>query len=235
MHRRRNGIIAIISAICSIALIYAVYQLQLKQIDLQKTTTVVVPSRFIPAGTMLEQDMLKRVPIYTSALHSDMVTHLEAIVGMETLMPLGEAEPVLQWKIGSFQLLPGRLQATFQIPRDYILSISDGIRAGDLVRIYVSDLTGSSKRLFDEDIRVASVKTASNTEVEDSSASHILSKVRNNHEHIYASRRDANAPIEHINLNLTEEQWLLIDRQCMDGTAKLVIAFTSSSMVDASS
>jgi hypothetical protein len=48
---------------------------------------------------------------------------------------------------------------------------------------------------------------------------------------MYASRREDNAPIDHINLNLTEQEWLQLDFACKTKQAKLVIAFTSSSII----
>ncbi len=232
MVRKKNAWIAIVSALCSGLLLYGIYQVQLKQIELQKTTGVIVPSKFIDAGTLLTKDMLEVKQIYISGLHPEMVTELATLVGQETLVPLGQDEPVLAWKVSRFQLMPSASQATFQIPKDYILSIADGIRAGDQVNLYVSDALGSSNKLFNESITVAAVKTASGTEVQDNESSHLLSKVRNNQEQIYASRRDANAPIETINLNLSEQQWLDIDRLCKNGEAKLVIAFASSIQLD---
>src|SRR5690606_19853505 len=123
--------------------------------------------------------------------------------------------------------LPNGGQSTFQIPKEYIRSISSGIRAGDRVVLYASGGAAASGRLFDEEVVVASVKSAANTEIVDTGPAS-LSRTPGNRESMASSRRDANAPIDHINLNLTEEQWLAIDRVCGTDGGKLVIAFAGT-------
>ena len=63
------------------------------------------------------------------------------------MIPLGTQEPILKWKVNRYHLLPNEQQATFQIPKEYVLTVSNGIRAGDRVRMYVSGMDGSSRRL----------------------------------------------------------------------------------------
>lgn len=229
MNRKRNLGIGIGAAILSFLLVYGVYIFQLKQIEFQKTTQVVVPKSFIATGTLLTQDLVKFKTIVIGAKQADMLSDLNTIIGKETLMPLGSGEPILQWKLGTFHLLPKPNQSTFQIPKDYILSISNGIRAGDQVNMYVSADEGSTK-LFNHKILVASVKNSANVEVDNPKNPHVLSKMKNDQELMYMSRREANGAIEQINLNLTEEEWLLIDQTCKRKKSKLVIAFTSESM-----
>lgn len=47
---------------------------------------------------------------------------------------------------------------------------------------------------------------------------------------MYTSRLEANGAIDQINLNLTENEWLQIDQLCSAKKAKLVIAFSSTSI-----
>lgn len=219
--------ISLVSAMVSCVLIYAVYVLQLKQIDLQKSTRVVVPSQFIDAGRMITADMVEYKSIWLASYDERMFESAADVIGKEAAIALGKAEPILDWKLNKFSLMPGEKQATFQIPKEYILSISNGIRAGDRVLLYLSgeEAAVGSKKLFEEEVVVASVKTASNTEVDDLQHPSLISKLSDDAEQLYTSRRNANAMIDHINLNLTEEQWLTIDRLCRPGQTKLVIAF----------
>jgi hypothetical protein len=228
MNRRKNLIISVVSAILAGIVVYGIHILLIRQIELQQTIEVVVPNQFIDAGTLLTEDMLTFRPVLTAAYDESMFTKKEQVAGQETMVPLGENEPILSWKIDRLHLMPDRQQATFQIPESYILSISNGIRAGDKVHIYVSGAENGPHRLFSEPVTVASVKTASNVEIDDPVNSTLLSKARGDMEKAYASRRNANGAIEQINLNLTEEQWLAIDRICRSEQAKLVIAYTSS-------
>ncbi|KIL36888.1 flagellar basal body P-ring biosynthesis protein FlgA [Cohnella kolymensis] len=230
MNRRRQITISISAAVISGLLVYGVYLLQLRQIKLQQTIDVVAPKQFIETGTILSKDHLKVIQLPGRAVTPDMVRNLTETVGMETSVPLGGNEPLLKWKVDKYRLLPRTGESTFQIPREYVKSISNGIRAGDEIAVYLSDEAVPSKRLFADPIRVAGVKTAANLEIDNPKNPNLLSLANNDKEGMYASRRDANGTIDSINLNLTEEQWLLMDSACKGGTAKLVIAYQTSAI-----
>lgn len=230
MNRKRSLLISLTAALLAGALVYGVYVLQLKQVELQQTVSVIVPRKFIPSGTMITADMVERVPIVAGAFLENMATDPSDIIGAEAAVPLGTREPILLWKVDRFHLLPSRTQSTFQIPKDYILSLSNGIRAGDQVEIYISGSEGESRKLFEHEVMVASVKSSSNVEVDNPKNPNLLSKINSDTEQMYASRREANGTIDQINLNLTGEEWLAIDRMCKTKKTKLVIALTSSSM-----
>lgn len=234
LNRRRSLLIGLVSAVLAAMLVYGVYVLQVNQVELQQTVQVAVPKDFIRAGVQIREEMVELRSIQKGSFTSGMLSHLDEIIGLETLIPLGKEEPILKWKVNRYHLLPNELQATFQIPKEYVLSVSNGIRAGDRVRLYVSGADGFSRRLFDEkEIKVASVKSSTNVEVDNPKNPNLLSKVEGDQEKMYASRLEANGVIDHINLNLTENEWLEIDRLCSSKKAKLVIAFSSSSIMKA--
>ena len=230
MNRRKQATISLTAAVLSGALVYGVYQLQIRQIELQETAEVVVPKQFIPTGTRLDETLLAMKPLPLSVVTPEMMTSMSEAVGMETSMPLGGEEPLLRWKVDKYRLLPKEGQSTFQIPREYVKSISNGIRAGDEVFVYLSDEKTVSRKLFPEAISVAGVKTAANLEIDDPKSSNLMSMANDDKEGMYASRRDANGTIDAINLNLTDAQWLELDSACKGGTAKLIIAFQASSI-----
>lgn len=207
-------------------LVYGVYVLQLKQIEWQETVRVVAPRDFIPSGTLMDAGMLEYRPVLKGAVQPEMILDLSEAVGAEPLVPLGKGEPILGWKLDKLRLMPARNQSTFQIPKEYILSVSSGIRAGDRVRVYVSSGEGESRRLLAGDIVVASVKSANNVEVDNPRSANWASALQDDRDKMYASRREANGAIDQINLNLTEEEWLLIDQACKGKKSRLVIALT---------
>ena len=231
MNRRRSLLISAAAALLSALLVYGVYVLQVKQVVLQQTVNVVVPKDFIRAGTVIQAESVEMKPVLKGTFNENMMTDLREVVGQETLVPLGTNEPLLRWKVNKFHLLPGEKQATFQIPKEYLLSISNGIRAGDQVRLYASSSEGGSRRLFPKEITVASVKSSSNVEVDNPKNSNLLSRTSGDAEKMYLSRLEANGPIDQINLNLTEEEWLTIDALCSSKKTKLVIAFSSASIL----
>lgn len=228
MTRRRNLGYSLAAAVLALLLVYGVYMILIRQVELQQTMRVVAPKDFIPAGTRIEEEMLELRTMVRSGVRQGMMETLESAVGKWTLVPLGTHEPILDWKIDRFSLLPVPGQATFPVPKEYVLSISGGIRAGDQVAVYASGKTGTV-RLLDGEVTVASVKSSANTEVDDPKEPSIIAKVNNDKEKLYASRRDANGRAEQINLNLTEAQWRLIDEACGTKQNKLVIAFLSAS------
>ncbi len=207
------------------AIVYGVYALQLKQVEWESTVPVLVPKAFIAPGTLLSEELLEWKPVAKAAASEQMATRLEQVLRMENAVALGMGEPILLWKLDKFRLMPSGNQATFQIPRNYVLSIASGIRAGDEVQLFVSGTEGSSRKLFRHSVKVSSVKTSSGAEVDDVAASNLRSIASGDREMLYASRREAGGLIDHINLNLTEAEWLVIDQLCKDGTNKLVIAF----------
>lgn len=231
--RNRHFRISAISLLAAAVLVYATWQLQLHRIRMEETISVVAPRQFIQAGTVITSDMIGVVHLPRSAFRQEMLTDPQEAIGQEAAVPLGRHEPLLAWKLGRPHLHPGGGRATFHIPKSYILSISSGIRAGDRVIVYASGPDGMSRRLFEEEIVVASVKSAAWTEVEDVSSSRPFAAPMSDRQHLDEARKDATAPIDHINLNLTEEQWLELDRLCASGQARLVIAFSRSYAISA--
>lgn len=217
--------LSILAALLAALAVYGLYYVQLERVQQEERVRILVPSRWIDAGQYITAEQLAWHTIPLSMATEDMLYELEQVVGQEAVIPLGTGEPILQWKLNKFALHPNQQQATFQLPKDYIKSISNGIRAGDEVWIYVSQQEGEAERLFEEGIIVASVKTGSNNEVDVPSEMDKHAIIRSNAEQMYASRRDANGMIEYINVNLTEAQWLEIERRCSDGSGKLVIAY----------
>ncbi|CAN7246111.1 flagellar biosynthesis protein FlgA [Paenibacillus sp. LjRoot153] len=231
MNRRRSLLISVVAALLAGLLVYGVYVLQVNQVELQQTVQVVVPKDFIRAGQFIHADMVEFKAIQKGSYTSSMMTKLTDVVGQESMIPLGTQEPILKWKLNRYHLLPNQQQATFQIPKEYLLTVSNGIRAGDRVRMYVSGSDGSSRRLFGEkEITVASVKSSANVEVDNPKNSNLLSKAQGDEQKMYTSRLEANGAIDQINLNLTENEWLQIDQLCSAKKAKLVIAFSSTSI-----
>lgn len=220
MLRIRRLLISLTAAVAAGALVYAIYVALLKQVEMKETRQVIVPARFIPQGTVLTEQLLKQRAVLAAAVDGEMITRFEEAVGKQALIPLGAGEPVLKWKLSSHMVLPSAGESAFEIPREYIRSISGGIREGDFVRVYVSSEQGG-RRLLVEDVRVASVKLS--IAGRDGGSPELREEAADGHQQLLALR--AGHPIERINLILTEEQWLAIDEACQgEERGKLIIA-----------
>lgn len=229
MNRRRNIVISLTAAVLSAALVYGLFQLQRHQLERQEMIAVIVPKRFVAAGERLTQQDLDWKKLPSLAYTPEMLVDANGLIGMETAVPIGKGEPILDWKLNHHYLQPRRDESTFQIPKEYVRSISNGIRAGDRVMLYASGEAGASRKIFDQAVIVASVKSSGNFEIDNMDQSHLMSLAEGNKERMYAARRDANAMIEYLNLNLTEAQWLEIDSLCKGGGIKLVVAYSPES------
>ncbi len=230
MIQKRNVYISLTAAVLAGCMVYGMYKLQRIQLERQDTVAVLVPNRFIAAGERINDGDLTFKPVPQSIYHRDMLVDKRLIAGKEAMMPLGMDEPILSWKVDRYLLQPSIAESTFQIPKEYIRSISNGIRAGDKVLLYVSGEGAPSQRLFEEAIRVASVKSSGNIEIDNMDNPNLLSLADGNQEQMYASRREANGMIDYLNLNLTEEQWLVLDDMCKSGELKLVVAYSPESL-----
>ncbi|MHA6480515.1 SAF domain-containing protein [Paenibacillus sp. strain BS8-2] len=229
MNRSKNMWLSLAAAVLAAGLVYGLYELQRMQVEREVSVSVVVPNRFIAAGERIGAGDLERIRLPADAHLGEMAAEVDEVAGKEAVVPMGKGEPVLVWKLNEYGLQPGQSESTFQLPKEYIRSISSGIRAGDLVMVYASGAEGESSRVFDEPVVVASVKTAGNVEIDNLERSHLLALAEGNKDGMYASRRDANGSIDAINVNLTEAQWLSIDKLCKGGTVKLVIAYSPAS------
>ncbi|MHA7965909.1 SAF domain-containing protein [Paenibacillus sp. CAU 1782] len=229
MGSNRKLWMALAAALLSAGLVYGLYHLQRQQLTAEETIGVVIPKRFIAAGEVIKGEDLEIARLARDAFAVDMLLDIYGAVGLEAAVPLGKGEPLLVWKLNEYGLQPGLEESTFGIPKEYIKSISSGIRAGDLVQLYASGGTGESRKLFPDSVVVASVKTSGNVEIDNLAQSHLLALAEGNKEGMYAARRDANGTIDFLNLNLTEEQWLELDNLCRDGEIKLVVAYSPES------
>ncbi|MGK9250799.1 MULTISPECIES: SAF domain-containing protein [Paenibacillus] len=230
MFKRNQKSTVFLAAALSAVLVYGLYQVQSNMLERRQSVQIVAPKRFIAAGERIAAEDLRYMSIPEMAFNADMMTEMGLAAGKEAIVPLGEGEPLRSWKMDGYRLMPAKNESTFQLPRSYVLSVSNGIRAGDRVQLYVSGAAELSERLFPEPVIVASVKTGGNQEIDDMDNPNLLSLASGDREKMYASRRDANGRIEDINLNLTEEQWLRIDSLCKSGESKLVVAYSPDSL-----
>ena len=226
----RRGVtlgIILFSASVSAILVYALYHLQASYLNHQQMMLVAAPTKFIPSGYVLQHGDVKLVRIPQAAYSKQMLRSEQSLVGKAAAVALGKGEAILQWKVVQNPLIPKLGEATFQIPKNYLVSISNEIRSGDQVYVYVSSPKGSSELLFPQPVVVAAVKTANNQEVVDAIEPGLPSQLQSNKQAIQRSRRNANGSIDFVNLNLTESQWLLIDNYCKSGSAKIALAYAN--------
>lgn len=226
MKRKQRWFLVVISFLVSILLVYGLYNLQVRHIQEKQSIAIYVANDWLQAGHIITQADIKQMQYPSNMVTKEMILQSEQLINRELVIPLGKEEPFTNWKINEFHLLPKQGEATFQIPSYYIKSLANDLRAGDYVFIYASGDHAPSNKLFDMPIKVASVKTSTNAEVESVYGNELDALLRSNQHELYQHRRKTNGVIEYINLNLTEEQWLTVDALCKDGQAQLIVAYT---------
>ena len=226
MKRKQRWLLIFISFILSSVIIYGLYLFQAHYIRAEQTVTVYVANKWLQTGHIVTPSDIKTVMFPRSIVTDEMIVEMNQLLNKELIMPLGQDEPFLVWKLNDFHLLPKHDEATFQIPVQYIKSVANDLRAGDYVSLYLSQEDGVSLKLFEKPIKVASVKTSTNVEVESITGNDVSLLLQSNEAALYQQRRKATGMIEYINLNLTEQQWLAIDEACKTGQAELIIAYS---------
>lgn len=226
--RRGVTLMLLVVAVCvSAILVVVLYQLQGNYLSKKQEMKVVAPVAFIPAGQVIREEDVRLVSIARRDFTKDMFRKWNSMIGQASIVALGKDEPILKWKLADNPIVPSENEATFQVPKSYLFSVSNEIRSGDQVYVYVSSPKGHSQLLFPEPVVVASVKTANNQEVEDAIEASLPNQFRSNKDAISSNRRNANGLIDYVNLNLTKSQWLAIDSLCKSGTARIALAFTN--------
>lgn len=226
MRRKQRLFLMLLSVVVSILLFYGMYKLQVQYIRSEQMVPILVANKWLPSGHIVSLEDLS-IAQYPKSLVSEDISLLEQdLLHKELIIPIGRDEPFSKWKLNTFHILPKKDEATFQVPSAYIKSIASDIRAGDYIYIYSSNFEGESELLFSKPIKVASVKSSTNNEIESVLGNEVDALIQSNEVALYQHRRKANGTVEHINLNLLSEQWLVIDELCKAGQAQIIIAYT---------
>jgi hypothetical protein len=183
----------------------------------------------LPVGHVIAASDVTRVVVFRDSVTDEVVRSKQALVGRMVAVAMGKHEPFVRWKVSRNAAIPRGEERTFQIPKSYLFSVANELRAGDEVYVYVSSKDGS-KQLFEAPVRVHAVKTAANQEVADLEQAPFSGAFQSNTQALSASRRNANGAIESVNLNLQPAQWLEIDRLCKDGAAHIALAYTATAV-----
>lgn len=226
MRKRQRVFLMFLSFIVSALLIYGMYTMQVQYIRAEQMVPILVANKWLPSGHIVLSTDVRITQYPKSLVTEDMYVLEHDLINKELIIPLGKGEPFSKWKLNSFHLLPKKNEATFQIPSFYIKSIANDVRAGDYIYIYSSNNEGKSELLFSQPVKVASVKSSTNNEIESVLGYEVDALLQSNETALYQHRRKASGIVEHINLNLLSEQWLMIDERCKDGQAQLIIAYT---------
>lgn len=125
------GTIIIVASVYGFSRYMKGYELDVTMMDTIKPTTM------IQAGQLITRDLLRIEQIPTVQHMDNAVIDLNEIVGKRAIVPIGEMEEILSWKIGPDTLYPkqGETYLGFQV--DFVGAVNNMVRRGDKVDVYV--------------------------------------------------------------------------------------------------
>lgn len=106
------------------------------QLDVTMMETV-KPVEMIQAGELITADMLIVVSIPTVQHMENAITDGNQIVGKRAIVPIGETEEFLSWKIGEDTLYPKDGETYIGFKVDFVGAVNNMIRRGDKVDVWV--------------------------------------------------------------------------------------------------
>lgn len=129
----------------------------MKSYQLDVTTMETVkPVRLIQAGELITSDMLKIVSIPTVQHMDNAITKQQQIEGKRALVPIGETEEFLSWKIGEDTLYPTADETYIGFKVDIVGAVNNMVRRGDKVEVWVEytepKLLDESGNIIDPDL-----------------------------------------------------------------------------------
>ncbi|MGU3473156.1 hypothetical protein ACLBWT_18660 [Paenibacillus sp. D51F] len=99
--------------------------------------TTIKPIQMIQAGQLITTNMIKTVSIPTVQHMENALTNPEDIIGKRAIVPIGEAEEILSWKIGEDNLYPGPKEQYIGFKVDFEHAVNNMVRRGDKVSALV--------------------------------------------------------------------------------------------------
>lgn len=104
------------------------------------------PVKMIQAGELITENMVHMVSIPTIQHMSNSLVENADIIGKRAIVPIGENEEFLSWKIGKDDLYPEGEEEYIGFKIDFVGAVNNMIRRGDKVDVWVEY---SVPKLFD--------------------------------------------------------------------------------------
>ncbi|WP_169091037.1 hypothetical protein [Paenibacillus sp. PL91] len=95
------------------------------------------PAVMIHAGELITANMLREVTIPTVQHMDNAIIDVTEIIGKRAVVPIGEMEEFLSWKIGPDSLYPKEGETYIGFKVDFVGAVNNMIRRGDKVDVYV--------------------------------------------------------------------------------------------------
>lgn len=113
-----------------------VHYMKSYELDITMMQTV-KPIKMIQAGQLITEDMVQTVSIPTVQHMDNAMLDLKDIIGKRAIVPIGETEEFLSWKIGEDTLYPNENEEYIGFKIDFVGAVNNMVRRGDKVDVWV--------------------------------------------------------------------------------------------------
>ncbi|WP_019123892.1 SAF domain-containing protein [Brevibacillus massiliensis] len=138
INKRTISILFFLSSALSAGAIYLGYDyVRTSAAEAQYTSVLAIKEgKLLQAYTpIIQSDLVyKKIPVNQYA--KGMLVNPEDVIGKTTWLPIGEGEPIFDWKLTDGKLLPQKDEARYEIPLTDFTPMSE-IRRGDHVKVWV--------------------------------------------------------------------------------------------------
>jgi hypothetical protein len=125
------GLLIVVGSMLGFAQYMKSYELNVTMMQTVK------PVKMIQAGELITKEMVRLVSIPTVQHMDNGITNANQIVGKRAIVPIGEAEEFLSWKIGKDTLYPKADEQYVGFKVDFVSAVNNMIRRGDKVDVWV--------------------------------------------------------------------------------------------------
>ena len=128
------GVLLVVGSSIGFSRYMKTYQLDVTMMDTYK------PVRMIQAGELITSNMVHKVSIPTITHMGNSLINENQIIGRRAIVPIGEMEEILSWKIGEDALYPTGDEEYIGFKVDFVGAVNNMVRRGDKVSAWVEYL-----------------------------------------------------------------------------------------------
>lgn len=120
----------------------------MKSYELDITTmNTIKPVKMIQAGELITESMIRTVSIPTAQHMENSIIDPKKLIGKRAIVPIGESEEILSWKIGEDTLYPKDNEEYIGFKVDFVGAVNNMVRRGDKVDVWVEY---TQPKMYDE-------------------------------------------------------------------------------------
>ncbi|WP_182101713.1 Flp pilus assembly protein CpaB [Niallia taxi] len=126
------GVVIIFGSVAGYMLFMSAYE---KDVTTMET---IKPVSMIQAGEVITEDMVRTVSIPSLQHTPNAVTDIDEVVGKRAIVPIGESEEFVDWKVTEDDIYPKEGEQYYGFQISHVEAVNNMVRAGDRVNVWVN-------------------------------------------------------------------------------------------------